>query len=154
MSFRFSFAFLVFVTAGCRANAPTVGPTAVMTPTREPVIAPENTREVMSKQPPDALIARDASICRVGPDVYASTNVGAMFRCRWTRVSASLLSGQVTPPIHCVHAPIGHTRAFAVDGKGQDPFEMRLKAAADLLEQLVADRALLADIAEADRNRL
>jgi len=35
-----------------------------------------------------------------------------------------------------------------------DSFEKRLKAAADLLEQLVADRTLLADIAEPDRNRL
>ena len=37
---------------------------------------------------------------------------------------------------------------------GSDSFEKRLKAAADVLEQLVADRTLLADIAEADRNRL
>ena len=37
---------------------------------------------------------------------------------------------------------------------GSDSFEKRLKAAADVLEQLVVDRTLLADIAETDRNRL
>ena len=51
-----------------------------------------------------------------------------------------------------------HTNAkhihSALTGTGRDSFEQRLKAAADLLEQLVADRTLLSDIAEADRNRL
>jgi NAD(P)-dependent dehydrogenase (short-subunit alcohol dehydrogenase family) len=44
------------------------------------------------------------------------------------------------------HSPLKET--------GSDSFRERLKAAADLLEQLVADRTLLADIPEADRNRL
>jgi NAD(P)-dependent dehydrogenase (short-subunit alcohol dehydrogenase family) len=37
---------------------------------------------------------------------------------------------------------------------GSDSLAERLRAAADILEQIVADRALLADIPEADRNRL
>jgi NAD(P)-dependent dehydrogenase (short-subunit alcohol dehydrogenase family) len=50
------------------------------------------------------------------------------------------------PTVAAMHSPL--------TGTGNDSFETRLRAAADLLEQLVADRTLLADIAEADRNRL
>lgn len=67
----------------CRLNGPVVGQGAGVRGTREPVIAAEVTLEVMTKQAPDALIARDGSTCRVAPDVYESTRVGSMFRCRW-----------------------------------------------------------------------
>jgi hypothetical protein len=70
----------------CRMNGPVIGQTAgSQTPTREPVLAPEVTLAVMTKRDPDALIARDGSSCRVAPDVYANTSLGAMFRCRWLR---------------------------------------------------------------------
>ena len=70
---------------GCRLNGPVVGQGSDIRPTREPVLASEVTLEIMTKQAPDALIARDGSTCRVAPDVYASARVGAMFRCRWVR---------------------------------------------------------------------
>ena len=60
---------------GCRANGPVIGQTGVL--------GAEVTLEVVSKRAPEALIARDGSTCRVAPDVYASTRVGSMFRCRW-----------------------------------------------------------------------
>ena len=76
---------LLLATA-CRLNGPVVGQTAGgQRPTREPVLASEVTLEVITKRAPDALIAPDGSSCRVGPDVYASTRVGSMFRCRWSR---------------------------------------------------------------------
>jgi len=62
---------------GCRTNGPVIGQTAGM--------STEVTLEVVSKRPPEALIARDGSSCRVAPDVYARTVVGSMFRCRWSR---------------------------------------------------------------------
>ena len=62
---------------GCRTNGPVIGQTAG--------ISTEVTLEVVSKRPPEALIARDGSTCRVAPDVYARTVVGSMFRCRWSR---------------------------------------------------------------------
>lgn len=81
-----SLAFLVLVlAAACRPHAPVVGETTRVGPTNEPVLAPESTREVMAKQAPDALIARDGSSCRVAPDVYTSTSTGSLFRCRWVR---------------------------------------------------------------------
>jgi hypothetical protein len=62
---------------GCRTNGPVMGQTAG--------ISTEVTLEVVSKRPPEALVARDGSTCRVAPDVYARTVVGSMFRCRWSR---------------------------------------------------------------------
>ena len=71
---------------GCRFNGPVIGQTADgRRPTREPVLASEVTLEVVTKRPPDALIARDGSTCRVAPDVYANTRVGSLARCRWVR---------------------------------------------------------------------
>jgi hypothetical protein len=76
----------VAVATGCRVNGPVIGQTAdSRRPTREPVLASEVTLEVMAKRAPDALIAPDGSTCRVAPDVYASTRVGSLFRCRWLR---------------------------------------------------------------------
>ena len=51
-----------------------------------------------------------------------------------------------------------HTNTASNRSPRQEPdgksLAERLRAAADLLETIVADRSLLADIAEADRNRL
>jgi hypothetical protein len=69
----------------CRTNGPVIGQTSDIRPTREPVLAAEVTLEVVTKRSPDALVARDGSVCRVAPDVYASTRVGSVFRCRWLR---------------------------------------------------------------------
>jgi hypothetical protein len=75
---------IALVTA-CQTNGPVIGQTSDIRPTREPVLAAEVTLEVVTKRAPDALIARDGSTCRVAPDVYASTRVGSLFRCRWLR---------------------------------------------------------------------
>jgi len=75
---------LALVTA-CQANGPVFGQTSDIRPTREPVLAAEVTLEVVTKRDPDALVSRDGSVCRVAPDVYASTRVGSVFRCRWLR---------------------------------------------------------------------
>ena len=75
---------LALVTA-CQANGPVFGQTSDIRPTREPVLADEVTLEVVTKRAPDALVSRDGSLCRVSPDVYASTRAGSVFRCRWLR---------------------------------------------------------------------
>jgi hypothetical protein len=75
---------LALVTA-CQTNGPVFGQTSDIRPTREPVLAAEVTLEVVTKRAPDALVSRDGSLCRVAPDVYASTRVGSVFRCRWLR---------------------------------------------------------------------
>lgn len=86
MSFRTLLVLLALApAAGCRLNGPVIGQTADIRPTREPVLAAEVTLEVMTKRAPDTLVARDGSNCLVGPDVYASTSVGSLFRCRWVR---------------------------------------------------------------------
>jgi hypothetical protein len=82
---RASSLVILAATLGCTLNGPVIGQRAGTQPTREPVIAAEVTLEVMTKQEPDALIARDGSACRVSPDVYSSTRIGSMFRCRWVR---------------------------------------------------------------------
>jgi hypothetical protein len=82
---RASLLLLLAPMLACRLNGPVIGQTSGIHPTREPVLADEVTLEVMTKQAPDALIARDGSSCRVAPDVYSSTRVGSMFRCRWSR---------------------------------------------------------------------
>jgi hypothetical protein len=80
------FVLALVLGTGCRVNGPVIGQTAdSRRPTREPVLASEVTLEVITKRAPDALIARDGSTCRVSPDVYASTRVGSLFRCRWLR---------------------------------------------------------------------
>jgi hypothetical protein len=71
------FIFALVLGFGCRTNGPVIGQTAVL--------GGEATLEVVTKRAPEALIARDGSTCRVAPDVYASTRVGSMFRCRWVR---------------------------------------------------------------------
>jgi hypothetical protein len=77
---------LALAFAGCRLNGPAIGQTADVRPTRtEPALAAEVTLEVVAKRAPDAFIAPDGSTCRVGPDVYANTSVGTLFRCRWSR---------------------------------------------------------------------
>jgi hypothetical protein len=76
---------LLVLSMGCRLNGPVIGQTADVRPTREPVLAAEVTLEVMTKRAPDTLLARDGSNCIVAPDVYASTQVGSLFRCRWVR---------------------------------------------------------------------
>jgi hypothetical protein len=76
---------LLLPASACRLNGPAMGHTADTRPTNEPALASEVTLEVMTKQAPDALLSRDGSTCRVAPDVYASTRVGSMFRCRWVR---------------------------------------------------------------------
>jgi hypothetical protein len=76
---------LLLPASACSLNGPAIGHTADTRPTNEPTLGSEITLEVMTKQSPDALLARDGSTCRVAPDVYASTKVGSMFRCRWVR---------------------------------------------------------------------
>jgi hypothetical protein len=70
---------------GCVAHGARLGQPTSAGGTHEPVLSPEDTRRVMTKQGPDALIAPDGSTCRVAPDVFASTKVGSFFRCRWVR---------------------------------------------------------------------
>jgi hypothetical protein len=78
--------FALVLATGCRVNGPVIGQTAdSRQPTRDPVLASEVTLEVITKRAPDALIAPDGSACRVSPDVYASTRVGSLVRCRWLR---------------------------------------------------------------------
>jgi hypothetical protein len=74
---------------GCRVKGPVGDQIANVGPTHEPVLVAETTREVMTKRAPDVLVARDGSSCRVGPDAYAHTAVGARFRCPWTTTSGA-----------------------------------------------------------------
>ena len=41
------------------------------------------TKKVIAKRPPEALIASDGTICRVAPDRFADTRVGAAVHCNW-----------------------------------------------------------------------
>jgi hypothetical protein len=87
MFFRAYFpVFALVLGTSCRINGPVVGQTAENRGSaRDPVLASEVTLQVTTKRAPDALIAPDGSSCRVSPDVYASTRVGSLFRCRWLR---------------------------------------------------------------------
>jgi hypothetical protein len=86
MSYRVLLLVLPLVLGiGCRLNGPVIGQTADVRPTREPALANEVTLEIMTKRAPDTFISRDGSNCLVAPDVYASTQVGSLFRCRWVR---------------------------------------------------------------------
>jgi hypothetical protein len=79
-------AFIVLTSGlatGCLGHGARIGQPTATSGTREPVLSAEDTRKVMTKQAPDALIAPDGSSCRVAPDVFASTKVGSFFRCRW-----------------------------------------------------------------------
>lgn len=75
----------VVLGTSCRLNGPVIGHGPDIRPTREPVLGGEVTLEVVARRLPDTLIARDGSTCIVGPDVYARTPEGSMFRCRWVR---------------------------------------------------------------------
>ena len=41
------------------------------------------TKEVVQKRAPEALLARDGTICRVSPDRFRETAVGELVRCNW-----------------------------------------------------------------------
>jgi len=86
MARRISLSFVVVACVmSCRPGVAAIG-SPDRGPSREPALAPETTREVVAKQEPDVLVARDATTCRVGPDVYARVSVGSLMRCRWLRV--------------------------------------------------------------------
>jgi hypothetical protein len=40
-------------------------------------------KRVTTKHPPATLVAEDGTVCRVSPDRYAATAVGARVRCDW-----------------------------------------------------------------------
>jgi len=85
--FRRSLVLLLSLTLGsaCRLSGPAVHTGPDIRPTREPALAAQVTLEVMTKRTPDTFVAKDGSTCMVGPDVYASTRTGSMYRCRWVR---------------------------------------------------------------------
>ena len=41
------------------------------------------TKRVMTKQPPETLVAEDGTVCRVSPDRYKDTAAGARVECDW-----------------------------------------------------------------------
>jgi hypothetical protein len=41
------------------------------------------TKKVVTKQPPETLLAEDGTICRVSPDRFAATKSGAAVYCNW-----------------------------------------------------------------------
>lgn len=40
-------------------------------------------KEVFEKKDPDTLVAPDATICRVSPDVYKSAALHSVMYCNW-----------------------------------------------------------------------
>ena len=40
-------------------------------------------KEVVAKREPEALVARDGTICRVAPDRFKDTTVGTVVDCNW-----------------------------------------------------------------------
>lgn len=40
-------------------------------------------KEIVAKKDPDTLVAPDATICRVAPDVYKSAAVHSVIYCNW-----------------------------------------------------------------------
>jgi hypothetical protein len=43
----------------------------------------DRVKRVLTKQPPETLVAEDGAVCRVSPDRYAATSVGDRIRCDW-----------------------------------------------------------------------
>jgi hypothetical protein len=41
------------------------------------------TKEIVAKQPPETLVAADATICRVSPDVYRNSAEHTLVYCNW-----------------------------------------------------------------------
>jgi hypothetical protein len=41
------------------------------------------TKKVVSKKPPEALMAEDGTVCRVSPDRFRDTAVGTLLPCNW-----------------------------------------------------------------------
>ena len=82
-------ALTAIVIAGCRLNGPVGDHPGTMAPSREPALISATTREVLTKRPPDTLIARDGSSCRVAANVYAATAAGSQFRCPWVPGTAT-----------------------------------------------------------------
>ena len=41
------------------------------------------TKKVVTKRPPEVLLAEDGTICRVAPDRFAGTANGALVYCHW-----------------------------------------------------------------------
>ena len=89
MSTRPSLLVAILVVAGCRASGPVTGQSTVTPPTREPVLAPESTREVVAKRTPDTFVARDGSACRVGAAPYEQVQLGTQYRCHWIQPSGA-----------------------------------------------------------------
>jgi hypothetical protein len=42
-----------------------------------------HTKAIVSKREPETLFANDGTICRVSPDRFRDTAVGAVVRCNW-----------------------------------------------------------------------
>ena len=40
-------------------------------------------KEVVQKNPPHSLLARDATVCEVSDDRYRETRIGAQISCEW-----------------------------------------------------------------------
>ena len=40
-------------------------------------------KKVTAKDPPETLLAEDGTICRVAPERFRSTSIGALVRCNW-----------------------------------------------------------------------
>ena len=58
-------------------------PGAGIAPEQDRLGAVVSTKEVVAKREPDALLARDGSLCAVSPDRFAGTHVGEQVRCAW-----------------------------------------------------------------------
>ena len=41
------------------------------------------TKKVVTRQPPETLYAEDGTICRLAPERFSETKVGAMLYCNW-----------------------------------------------------------------------
>jgi len=42
-----------------------------------------STKRIVTKQPPETLVAEDGTVCRVSPDRYKDTDLKALVQCDW-----------------------------------------------------------------------
>lgn len=47
--------------------------------------APPATKRVAAKRAPGTLVAEDATLCEMAPELFSGTGVGTMVRCSWMR---------------------------------------------------------------------
>jgi hypothetical protein len=71
---------LLGATPACPGRHIAVGPGGVVASSRQ---IGWYRKKVITRQEPETLLAEDGTICRVSPDRFAATKIGAVVYCNW-----------------------------------------------------------------------